>query len=1163
MAAFDAELQDGAEAKGPAANSDNVESKTSKKPLASALDRSPGTTALQDAVAEDCLWDKDILFKDQLEIMQTLERINEHMIAATLSVPQCKELDSVAVIVNGCICAVGDAVMRRRATDHPSEVCTHLFGQCRDGQQLGLAGFGLSVSSFATQTATIELHQPELCVARTAVLDYFLSPQQARLQKIFTWEDEPKLRPTMATIKYLRNVCREIAAPLSDAHQLLLTGDPKVSLLHVNYPELKAYQNMCFFWKFLLNPDIDARAPFAQANRSFHRMEAQLVWHWQNLEYNVQCFGGQQLTCAPPVRLDATGKPLPPPTHRYPSTATPSFYLPAPEVKTEDDVIYRPNLPGFQDMEDSSAVLGQRDSELLLSYLTVPYLRLPLVVTFFSTDDRVHKLESKKLRDILDSVLFEPGVHLKLWMIGVAPVVVPTKHPDLLASPYGLMLNELCHSPVPVMDAIMRLVQGALALDTGTVTTDSGANFNSGVKIILYIVRLGARVDNYLSFLIQHVTNTHATINAKDFTLRGVHISTETLETLKQARTKLRVLLFGRFLNLIDSYLKKLDREIVAGSAKVGGFESSTHLLSAKSILACNLHTHKLLLLRNVRIGDDLVKDAATTSPGTSGGAPAMLEFSRIVKNVLSSFVYLTTRHTWKGNLLVPENEMYEVLAVQRRRLIAWCNTRFQGPLDHTMQASLEIATSAAGAYVHRHVDTQNRWSKISGGRCGGRFAVASTRSNVVEDSSAKATAASLSPPDASGDDSIDNDTELLQRPMLTRQQSWEAPVGVVSEAAFVGVELDLQLGQMTLRSRHLSALDAEILGRPDVQTVFGACGTIQASQLTQASDCVTYRLVGLKHELSTWSAETNPAPMSEQWERQYDPSELFPTEKWVSNLFEPVRRAFFNGPQPPAMTFLMPAQAIPAHAEVVVLLGEHQMLGGPFKLVYLFRRLKCVHVYECLSHGRQWWYSLHLTTDTRFTLRDMQISTAPRQNGPDPYWWERGSGVPYPSGVSESLCNDHSNNSRISTVIVRDATHEQNLSGGRETFIPSRLLYGAVPDCILEEYRFWQDESSYNWKSSAPLREQAVYHRRLRGYAVNADKTDHMIIVEFGSVGDWNEFLGAGTGGGDVLEAPPAAMGTAGAGDAGEFDKTFKQRRSSAVLESTQMPGRGVRIYR
>ncbi len=40
---------------------------------------------------------------------------------------------------------------------------------------------------------------------------------------------------------------------------------------------------------------------------------------------------------------------------------------------------------------------------------------------------------------------------------------------------------------------------------------------------------------------------------------------------------------------------------------------------------------------------------------------------------------------------------------------------------------------------------------------------------------------------------------------------------------------------------------------------------------------------------------------------------------------------------------------------------------------------------------------------------------------------------------------------------------------------------------------------------------EQIVYHRRLRGYPVEADKTDTMLIVEFGSVGDWKAFLSSG----------------------------------------------------
>jgi len=79
-------------------------------------------------------------------------------------------------------------------------------------------------------------------------------------------------------------------------------------------------------------------------------------------------------------------------------------------------------------------------------------------------------------------------------------------------------------------------------------------------------------------------------------------------------------------------------------------------------------------------------------------------------------------------------------------------------------------------------------------------------------------------------------------------------------------------------------------------------------------------------------------------------------------------------------MQFMMTAKTISSHAEVAILVGLHQLIGGPYKLVYLFRRLRCVHIYECVSHGREWYYSLHLTTDCRYTLRDMQPSTSIRE---------------------------------------------------------------------------------------------------------------------------------------------------------------------------------------
>ena len=111
------------------------------------------------------------------------------------------------------------------------QVCCHLMGRTTEGRQLGLSGFGLSVGSFATQSETIEVHYPELSVARTAVLDYFQSPSQNRLEKIYSWEDEFVLRPGKNLIRYLRMVGREIALPIARPYAQLCDSRPTSSHL--------------------------------------------------------------------------------------------------------------------------------------------------------------------------------------------------------------------------------------------------------------------------------------------------------------------------------------------------------------------------------------------------------------------------------------------------------------------------------------------------------------------------------------------------------------------------------------------------------------------------------------------------------------------------------------------------------------------------------------------------------------------------------------------------------------------------------------------------------------------------------------------------------------------------------------------------------------------
>ncbi|CAM9735909.1 unnamed protein product, partial [Hapterophycus canaliculatus] len=61
------------------------------------------------------------------------------------------------------------------------------------------------------------------------------------------------------------------------------------------------------------------------------------------------------------------------------------------------------SLPDFGDR------LRARDCELMLQYLTVPYIRIPLVIKFFADPVRMQALWSEDLQEVLDATLFEPA----------------------------------------------------------------------------------------------------------------------------------------------------------------------------------------------------------------------------------------------------------------------------------------------------------------------------------------------------------------------------------------------------------------------------------------------------------------------------------------------------------------------------------------------------------------------------------------------------------------------------------------------------------------------------------------------------------------------------------------------------------------------------------
>lgn len=107
----------------------------------------------------------------------------------------------------------------------------------------------------------------------------------------------------------------------------------------------------------------------------------------------------------------------------------------------------------------------------------------------------------------------------------------------------------------------------------------------------------------------------------------------------------------------------------------------------------------------------------------------------------------------------------------------------------------------------------------------------------------------------------------------------------MVADNGMLGVEIDVQLGQMTLRSKHLAALGTEIANHPDVRSIFGD-STMQASMIEMSEHRLIYRLVGLNHELHYWRTAHNVCPpLGDEWEREYDPAELYDTEKWIAQV--------------------------------------------------------------------------------------------------------------------------------------------------------------------------------------------------------------------------------------------------------------------------------------
>jgi hypothetical protein len=213
------------------------------------------------------------------------------------------------------------------------------------------------------------------------------------------------------------------------------------------------------------------------------------------------------------------------------------------------------------------------------------------VLNFFAAPDTIQALSVEELQHVLEGVVFEP------WLWQRAPVkelpekvrpaardyspsparlgpadarglqVPCTESRDHLASPVGLLFNELQKSPQGVLAALSKMMELALELDTvgrratnGSLSAARRAQGRwtvSTAPIILFVIRLLVRIEGFLVYLINYHHWDKQSINGSTWLgfCRGLDCTDAQVAAMTLERAKLRQQLNDQVFPLLECWL--------------------------------------------------------------------------------------------------------------------------------------------------------------------------------------------------------------------------------------------------------------------------------------------------------------------------------------------------------------------------------------------------------------------------------------------------------------------------------------------------------------------------------------------------------------------------------------------------------------------------------
>ncbi|KAL1504687.1 hypothetical protein AB1Y20_008467 [Prymnesium parvum] len=924
--------------------------------------------------ATRCLWANEktpMRAEVQVELISNLSALSAHFAAVSLALAPSRQLDSLRVLTATAIAVIADSVLRIRAVVSPSTLSMHYAGLASGP----LHPFGFNAAELLKkETATISLTDPSLALTRAALLEYFYSQRHWLRADHTLFSFERTMSFGEADALFVEQLALQVGLPSAGPLLPRYFSGEEPDLID-QLPELAMLRDIVFLFKAVLCPSADA----LPEPRAWKPRDAKLRWeHAADKGFSVRGFGDSPLKCCAYIAgaqergfikwtagvaswFGRTERPRVPPSDSDPTTAVRRLGSEKEHrecvLNSEEDVLHVRALPDFEGR------LGGHACELLLSYMTVPYLRIPLVLQLLSHSSRLPALASPDLQSIVDAILFEPGEWCTSEEI-VSPERVPVGAGSALPTSCGLLFNELAHSPGVVLRAICEMLDGTLELDVGFFDPRGPS------VAIMYALRLAVRVEEYAQYL-ERLTHNSADAERQlpagkaPFAYPGerpakvgsggapelsglARVLGERLSISAQARAEL---VQGRL-----SIREKLDGTVV--SMLRGWFSRAVREQQVE--IACTVRAHLAYLHRN-EVAGDLDRRAVATILvsqvflSTNFEGFASLEPSTAERRQTSDAE--ANERSGSHGLLIDALEMHQLFQRHRASVLEWLESesesttgaKSEGSLtSQVLEALMHVVSNGVNAgqaeltLTEHHLNPRpvdvvaRQWVRMGGDANRGRFV-----------------------PAAEEDLRLKREIGLLVE-QYTTSGSFEEWLWQTTTAA-ADTEVNAQTGEFTLRRNQVQLLSDKVQRNPDfvaaTSEVFGKLPgrrRLHCAQLSHTQHRHWVRLVGTEFDVQVESSSSFPSPLS-MW--NWVTSVLSGVPAWAEQLLRHAKELL------PGVSLSLVAQSEEFGWVRATCLDDET-----HKEVVLFR-LGVVHIFVNEEFGRHPQRRLIYTSNSRLSL--------------------------------------------------------------------------------------------------------------------------------------------------------------------------------------------------